>query len=400
LKAVLGCGILAAALLLSACGSDEERAPSIGDAYVGPATLNIRKEIDTKSPTVAVGHHGDHVEIVGRRRIWYKIRTQKGIEGWTDDRQLLDKVQMLRLRALAEQTAGFPPQGKATTFDALNVHTEPSRVAVSFIQLKEKEPFEVIAHRVTVRKTKRPTRVLTHPKQKATAPPKKSKKTVVPPPPPPDAPEPPVDWVKLSKERGVEADEDTPPVAHDDWTLIRTRGGQTGWVLTSRIYMLIPDEVAQYAEGHRIVSYFSIGKVDDNGQQKDIWLWTTIASLGEDYDFDSYRVFVWSLRHHRYETAYIQRRERGYLPVLAKQGEFSVCVEDKNGARIRRDYTMTGNTVRPAGIRPCEVKPEDEADDLVALPVKAVAPKPVVEKSFSEKMKAKFHQWFGKSTNK
>jgi hypothetical protein len=400
LRAVLGCGILAAALLWSGCGSDDERSPSIGDAYIGPSTLNIRKEIDTRSPTVAVGHHGDHVEIVGKRRLWYRIRTEKGIEGWTDDRQLLDKAQMLRLRSLAEQTAGLPAQGKATTYDLLNVHTEPSRVAASFVQLKEKEVFEVIAHRVTVRNTKRPKRELTRPKQKATAPPKKAKKEILPPLPPPDAPEPPVDWIKLSKERGVEADKDTPPVAEDDWTLIRTRTGQTGWVLTSRVYMLIPDDVAQYAEGHRIVSYFSIGKIYDNGEPKDIWLWTTIASLGEDYDFDSYRVFVWSLRHHRYETAYIQRRERGYLPVLAKQGEFSVCVEDKDGARIRRDYTMTGNTVRPAGIRPCEVKPLSETEDLDALPVTAPAPKPAVEKSFSEKLKSKFHQWFTKSTKK
>ena len=400
MKAVLGCGILAAALLLSACGSDEDRAPSIGDAFIGPATLNIRKEIDTKSPTVAVGHHGDHVEIVGKRRLWYKIRTEKGIEGWTDDRQLLDKAQMLRLRRLAEQTAGLPTQGKATTYDLLNVHTEPTRTSASFVQVKEKEVFEVIAHRVTARNTKRPKRELTRPIQKATAPSKKPKKEVVPPPPPPAAPEPPVDWVALSKERGVDADKDTPPVAQDDWTLIRTHGGQTGWVLTSRVYMLIPDDVAQYAEGHRIVSYFSIGKIDDNGQSKDIWLWTTIASLGEDHDFDSYRVFVWSLRHHRYETAYIQRRERGYLPVLAKQGEFSVCVEDKNGARIRRDYTMTGNAVRPAGTRPCEVKPVTESDDLDALPVIAPAPKRAVEKSFTEKAKAKFHQWFTRSTKK
>src|ERR1039457_6644848 len=33
--------------------------------------------------------------------------------------------------------------------------------------------------------------------------------------------------------------------------------------------------VAQYAEGHRITSYFSIGKIQDGGVQKDIWLWTT-----------------------------------------------------------------------------------------------------------------------------
>jgi hypothetical protein len=299
---------------------------------------------------------------------------------------------------MAAETAGLPSQGKATSYDALNVHSEPNRTSASFVQVKEKEVFDVIAHRITARSSKRVTRVLTRPVPKRTQPPKKAKKDAVPPPPPPTAPAPPVDWIALSKERAVDADANTPPEAQDDWTLIRTRSGQSGWVLTSRVYMLIPDEVAQYAEGHRIVSYFSIGKIDDHGEQKDIWLWTTIESLGQDYDFDSYRVFVWSERHHRYETAYIQRRERGYLPVLAKQGSFSVCVEDKTGARIRRDYTMTGNAVRPAGIRPCEVKPVTDANDLDALPV--AAPARIPEKSMTDKVKAKFHQWFSKSTKK
>ena len=139
----------------------------------------------------------------------------------------------------------------------------------------------------------------------------------------------------------------------DDWTLIRTENGQSGWVLTSGLYLAIPDEVAQYAEGHRITSYFSIGKIQDGDVQKDIWLWTTSDELGEDHDFDGYRVFTWSLRHHRYETAYIQRRERGFFPVLAKTGEFSVCLERDDGSRVRKQYVMMGNAVRPAGVSAC-----------------------------------------------
>jgi SH3-like domain-containing protein len=406
LKARLGCGILAAALLLSACGPDVERAPAIGEAYVGPNNLDLRQEIDLKSATVGVAHHGDHVEIVGRRRLWYKVRTEEGIEGWTHDRQLLDKAQMMRLRRLAEETAKLPSQGKATTYDLLNVHIEPSRASTSFFQLKGKETFDVMAHRVAERTTKRRKRRLIHPPAKATQPVKKAKKQALPPLPPPAAPEPPDDWIALSEARGVEADVDvetgneTPPVAHDDWTLIRTANGQSGWVLTNRIYMLIPDEVAQYAEGRHIVSYFSIGKVNDGGETKDIWLWTTIGSLGQDHDFDNYRVFVWSLRHHRYETAYIQRRERGYLPVLAKEGEFSVCVEDKTGARIRRDYQLVGNLVRAAGTRPCEVQPVTDEDSADAMPVTAPAPAPAGEKSITDKIRAQFHQWFGGSTKK
>ena len=42
--------------------------------------------------------------------------------------------------------------------------------------------------------------------------------------------------------------------------------------------MGIPDEVAQYAEGHRIVSYFALGETQDGDQKKTTWLWTTVES--------------------------------------------------------------------------------------------------------------------------
>lgn len=395
--------VVLAALLLWSCAPAPEQESSIGEAYVGPATLTLHKDIDTKSPSAGEVHHGEHLDILAQRRLWYKVRTDKGVKGWTADSQLLDPAQMKRLRKLAEETSGLPSQGRATAFDMLNVHTEPSRASPSFVQVKEKESFDVITHRITVRITKAPKRTLTRPKPKATRSPKKAGKkddSGVPPPPAPAPPSPPIDWIALSKERGTQAEADTPPVAQDDWTLIRTKGGQSGWVLTSRVYMSIPDEVAQYAEGHRITSYFSIGKVQDQGEAKDIWLWTTIESLGSDIDFDSYRVFTWSMKRHRYETAYIQRRERGYLPVLAKEGEFSVCVEDKEGARVRREYTLTGNTVRPSGVKPCEVRAETDMGPVQAKPIETHAPVPVAEKSVMSKVRARWHDWFGKRTTK
>lgn len=384
---------LLAGLFLASCSSTPERAPAIGEAFVGPATLNIRKEIDPKSGTVAVTHHGDRVEILGQRRLWYRIRTEKGIEGWTDDRQLMDTAQMARLRALAAQTSGLPSQGKATTYDVLNVHTEPNRNSPSFVQVKEKETFDVVAHRVVDRAAKQPKRRLIKPQPKPVPISKKKAKAGIQPPASPAPPPPPVDWVALSKERGPAAEADTPPAAQDDWTLIRTSGGQSGWVLTSRVYMSIPDDVAQYAEGHRITSYFVIGSVTDKGEQKNIWLWTTAESLGQDHDFDSYRVFTWSTKRHRYETAYIQRRERGYQPVLAKPGEFSVCVENKAGERVRKHYTLTGVSVRPAGEQPCEAMPEAEATP-VDQPIELHAP-PAAKKSILGTVRAKFKAWFG-----
>lgn len=389
---------LAFALLLSACSSAPEPVPSIGEAYIGPATLSLRKDIDPKSAAVAVVHHADQVEIIGQRRLWYKVRTDKGVEGWTDDRQLLDAAQMARLRKLAEETAGLPSQGKATTYDVLNVHTEPNRNSASFVQVKEKETFDVITHRVVNRAAKQPKRELIKPKSKTASVPRKKAAQGAPLPPPPAAPAPPVDWIALSKERAPAAEADTPPAAQDDWTLIRNSGGQSGWVLTSRVYMSIPDDVAQYAEGHRIVSYFSIGSVDDHGERKDIWLWTTTEALGQDHDFDSYRVFTWSERKHRYETAYIQRRERGYLPVIAKEGQFSVCVEDKTGARVRKQYTLIGNSVRPSGVRPCEVRAEADAAPVEDKPIALHAPVVTAKKGYVDELRAKVKKWFGKST--
>jgi hypothetical protein len=383
-------------ILLSGCVSFQksEQAPVLGVAWAGPVTLNLHQEIDPKSPTVAIVHHGDKLEIIGqRRRSWYRVRTAKGVEGWTSNRELLDTAQMDRLRALAAETAGMPSQGVGSTFGSVNVHSEPNRQSTSFVQLAEHEKFDTIAHKVAPR-TPLPKRELIPEAPKI---PKKTgkereaekkKSGSVPPPPTPPQPLPPPDWAELGghETEPTAATAPAAPVATDDWTLIRTSTGQSGWVLTSAIYLEIPDEVAQYAEGHRITSYFSIGKVADGGEKKDIWLWTTSESLGEDHDFDSFRVFTWSLRHHRYETAYIQRREQGFFPVIAKTGQFSLCLEKPEGL-VRKQFVMNGNAVRAAGETPCKkIADTEAAPQNLAV---AQAPQPAAPKGLLDRLKAR-----------
>jgi hypothetical protein len=379
--------------VLSACNSKPQEARSIGMAYAGPAILKLHKDIDSKSATVTTVHHGDKLEIVRQRRRWYRVRTATGLEGWTSDRELLDTAQMQRLEALAKETAGMPSQGIATTFGELNVHTEPSRRSPSFVQVKEHEKVDVIAHKVAPRGAEEPKRELIPPKPPLQKPVRKEKAGKVPRPPVPAAPEPPPDWLELSKEHDSPPVEDhSAPKPMDDWTLIRTESGQGGWVLTGALYLAIPDEVAQYAEGHRITSYFSLGKVQDGDAKKDIWLWTTSDQLGEDHDFDGYRVFTWSLRHHRYETAFIQRRERGFFPVMAKTGEFSVCLERDDGSRVRKHFAMMGNAVRATGDTPCPktVEPETPADAETAKE------QPAQPKGLVDRVKKKAEGLFGK----
>ncbi len=194
----------------------------------------------------------------------------------------------------------------------------------------------------------------------------------------------------------------------DGWSLIRASGGQSGWVLTRLVSMAIPDEVAQYAEGKRIVSYFSLGEIEDGDQKKKIWFWATTSDSKQPWDFDSFRVFVWSLRRHRYETGYIERNLKGYSPILRKEVEFavkgqpsryegfSVCVEKKDGPRARREYALLGVAVRFAGEHPCEL-PQAPAFAHSPAPIVVVEPAALLpHDSFFQRIKKRWHALIGK----
>jgi hypothetical protein len=333
---------------------------------------------------------------------------------------------MAALRELSERAAAMPVQGQATTYSDLNVHTQPARQSPSFVQVKEKEKMDVLAHVATPRADapRKPLIAPTPKKARAATrkPPKKEAK--YPPPPMPKPPAPPPDWLDLSKtdqpDEAAPAEEesdDKTPAPVDEWSLIRTASGQSGWVLTRRLVMAIPDEVAQYAEGHRIVSYFALGEVRDGDEKKPTWLWTTIGEGTQPYDFDSFRVFVWSHRRHHYETAYIERNLKGYAPVLLQEvgystrgkvkGEavnypgFSICIEKKDGQRYRREYALpTAENVRFAGEHSCEVPSAPVV--TVRAPVSApsaTTPAPPAE-TFTERVKRRLHaitgRWFGR----
>ena len=355
--------IWAAALLSGAvgCRNERNRAPVLAEAYVGPATLNLRSDIPLDSTPVAVVKHGEKIEIIQRRRRFMRVRTASGTEGWTDERQLLGANDMEALKELSGRAAKLPSQGIATTYRDLNVHTQPATGSPSFLRLKDGDKFDVVAQMVMPRTPVAREPLIPPPPKKAPVAKKPKKQAKVPPPPMPAPPPLPPNWLDLSKTE-LEEDEEPPPpveakpVPTDYWSLVRTSTGQSGWVLTRLISMAIPDEVAQYAEGHRIVSYHSLGHVMDGGEKKPIWLWTTVRGR-EAYEFDSFRVFQWNLRRHRYETAYIERTVRGYWPVLLTDAGFSLCLEKKDGQKYRRQYTMVGNVVRSAGETPCELPP-------------------------------------------
>jgi len=333
---------------------------------------------------------------------------------------------MAALRELSARAAAMPVQGQATTYSDLNVHTQPARQSPSFVQVKEKEKMDVLTHVATSRADAPRKPLIAPPPKKAKAAARKpaKKEARYPPPPMPKPPALPPDWLDLSKTdqpdeaapAAEEIDEKTPaPV--DEWSLIRTASGQSGWVLTRRLMMAIPDEVAQYAEGHRIVSYFPLGEVRDGDEKKRTWLWTTIGQGEQPYDFDSFRVFVWSQRRHRYETAYIERNLKGYAPVLLQEVEFSargrvkvgavkypgfsICIEKKDGQRYRREYALpTAEQCGSPGNTPAKrPAPPAATAKAPASTLSATAPAPPAE-TFTQRAKKRLRaiarRWFGR----
>ena len=404
----------AALLLLCGCSKGPPRAQPVGEAFVGPATLKIRSDIPLQSSAVTTVKHGDRLEILQTRRRFLRVRTPSGAEGWTDERLLLAAGDMDALRALTAHAAKLPSQGVATTYAPLNIHTQPVLSSPSFLQLKENDKFDVLQSIVLTR-SDAPRKSLLPPapkKPKALARKEARKAPQVPPPPMPKPPAPPADWLELSKTERDEADaEQLPPQKlaprTDGWSLIRTPSGQSGWVLTRLVSMAIPDDVAQYAEGKRIVSYFPLGEVQDGDLKKKLWLWTTTADSKQPWDFDSFRVFSWSLRRHRYETAYIERNLKGYSPVLLKEVElasksgasslpgFSICMEKKDGQRVRREYALLGVAIRFSGDHPCEAPPPPPTlQDPSPLPV-LEGPPPQSKPSLAERVKKRWHAWTG-----
>jgi hypothetical protein len=328
----------------------------------------VRKEISPKSPLVATLAHGDKVDLLDQRRIFARVRTADGHEGWTEVRQLMTKEQMDELRAFTEQAAALPSQGAAVSYEPVNMHTAPDRNSPSFFQFREGARVEVLAHKLAPRlaaASAPPTRLIpAKPKPESRKPQSDeadARRRLRPPAAP--APELPRNWRELSKTGDAvdaapapQPPPQPPPAPMEDWTLVRTKDGVAGWVLTRMLTMAIPDEVAQYSEGHRITAYFALAEVRDGDRVKYDWLWTTQSQTDVSYDFDSFRYFVWSVRHHRYETGYIQRNVVGYYPVKVTPGappKFSIILQDDEGKLYRNDFVLQGYRVHLASKQPC-----------------------------------------------
>ena len=120
--------------------------------------------------------------------------------------------------------------------------------------------------------------------------------------------------------------------ALEDWWLVRDSENRVGWVLGRMVDLDVPLEMAQYAEGQRLVAFFVLNQVEDAGKEgadKKVSQYLCAVTEPHDglpYDYDQIRVFTWNVRKHRYETAYREHGLNGVLPITVTSENF-----DKEG---------------------------------------------------------------------
>lgn len=305
--------LVLAAFPISAC-SRHSKSQEI--AYVSAPQVVLRDRVAavfTKNGTVK---NGDRVQILEREKRFARIHTQGGLEGWMEQRYLVSQQVFDGFQKLVQQEQNDPIQAAGTTRNDTNIHLEPGREAEHLYLLNQ-------GAKVSVLKRATAEKVL------------------------PGA-------VPTPKADGKSPGSPTPIM--EDWWLIRDPEQHVGWVLARLVDIDAPLEIAQYAEGQRIVAFFVLDEVMDGDKKIPQYLvLLTEPRDGMDFDFDQARVYTWNVKRHRYETAYRERNLSGMLPATVAQENFDkegnlpvfvLRVKDADGHPSERKYKLNTPIVK------------------------------------------------------
>lgn len=301
--------------LLSACNRGGGRSQEI--AYISVPQAFLRDQVAAVYSKTGTVKNGEAVRVLGRERRFAHVRTSDGAEGWIEQRFLISKQTYEEFQKLARDSQDDPVQSTGVTRNSTNIHLEPNREAEHLYQLDQ-------GAKITILKRATSEKVLPGNTKPVIAEAQRPAKPIMPP--------------------------------MEDWWLARDSQGHVGWVLARMVDVDVPLEIAQYAEGQRIVAAFILNEVTD--EDKKVPQYLVLLSENKDgmpYDYNAIRVFTWNVRRHRYETAYRERNLDGILPVTVskenfnKEGElpvFIIRVKDGDGNVTDRKYKLATPLVK------------------------------------------------------
>jgi SH3-like domain-containing protein len=314
---------LAIAFLLgiSACNRKGHHVLEVN--YVSAVQATLRDQLSTMYTRVGTVKNGDRVEVLEHEKRFSRVRTASGVEGWLEQRYLVDQATYDGLEKLTRENLNDPVQAPGVLRNDTNLHLTPGRETEHLYQLSAGAKVSVL---------KRGTAE----KPGASMAPAKS----------------------AGKNSGGKA---AAGPALEDWWLVRDAQNRVGWVLARMVDPDVPLDIAQYAEGQRFVAFFVLNQVQDSakeGADKKVSQYLCAITEPHDglpHDYDQVRVFTWNVRKHRYETAYREHGLNGVLPVTVttenfdKEGTlpvFILRVKDDAGNASQRKYKLNTPIVR------------------------------------------------------
>jgi SH3-like domain-containing protein len=320
-----------AALQFSACSRGRR---VLETAYVSAPQAILRDQVAAVYKKTGSLKNGEAVQVLERERRFARVRTAGGDEGWVEQRALVSQQVYDRCQKLAQQEQNSPVQATGTTRNDTNIHLEPNREAEHLYQLDQGSKVSILRRATGEKKL-------------------------------PGAPA-----RRIPEKTDKKGESPPPPPALEDWWLVRDAQARVGWILARMVDSDAPLEVAQYAEGQRIVAFFVLNQVSDGDKKVAQYLvLLTEPKDGLPFDYNQIRVFTWNVRKHRYETAYRERNLDGVLPVTVSQETFEkegslpvfvLRVKDDAGKVLERKYKLNTPMVRRV-LAPGEEPPKPSA---------------------------------------
>ena len=308
--------LLLVALIVAVSGCNRGRHRVLEVAYVSAPQAALRDQVAAIYNRVGNVKNGERVEILEREKRFARVRTSSGIEGWIEQRFLVDQKTFDGLQMLSQDNQNDPVQAPGVLRNETNLHITPGRETEHLYQLAAGAKVAILK-RETAEKS-------------AAAP--------------------------VSKPVPTKPGRAPAGPASEDWWLVRDEHGRVGWVLARMVDVDVPLDIAQYAEGQRLIAFFALDEVADGDKKVPQYLCLlTEPHDGLPYDYDQVRVFTWNVRKHRYETAYREHGLNGILPVTLTQEQFDkegmlpvfiLRVKDDAGNISERKYKLNTPIVR------------------------------------------------------
>jgi hypothetical protein len=258
---------------------------------------------------------GDRVEVIRRSGDNADVRTAKGVEGWIGSKEFVTSDLWHRMTSLTSQAKEMPVQAQGHTKVVSNLRLEPGRDGARIFQVGRDTKVAILSRKVL--EVSLPSAANTS-------------------------------GADLSDDES--GTQEPPTTKKEDWILVlanvKDAGEIAGWVVARFVQLDLPSPLPDYASsaGLRVAAWFELNQVADpaEGLKPQYILFGTHGPEGDVCDFTTMRAYTWGIKRERYETAFVESKFCGLMPV-----EVTPAAQTGGDATFRFEaITDSGNVER------------------------------------------------------